>query len=102
MAGSAVLMKPGAKWNSSSLPISLTTSTRPGHSAGSMLKFEVELIKIKQPTAAVRARRFRAHSDTRPSGRGAPGTCCGGRTLRRPWAGVCPGWNRMGFVTPSA
>jgi FKBP-type peptidyl-prolyl cis-trans isomerase len=49
-----VLMKPGAKWELFIPPnLAYDVNSPPSIPPGSMLKFEVELIKVKQPTAAV-------------------------------------------------
>ena len=49
-----VLMKPGAKWELFIPPnLAYDVNSPPAIPPGSMLKFEVELIKVKQPTAAV-------------------------------------------------
>jgi FKBP-type peptidyl-prolyl cis-trans isomerase len=48
------LMKPGAKWELFIPPnLAYDVNSPPSIPPGSMLKFEVELIKVKQPTAAV-------------------------------------------------
>ena len=49
-----VLMKPGAKWELFIPPnLAYDVNSPPAIPPGSLLKFEVELIKVKQPTAAV-------------------------------------------------
>jgi FKBP-type peptidyl-prolyl cis-trans isomerase FklB len=49
-----VLMKPGSKWELFIPPnLAYDVNSPPAIPPGSMLKFEVELIKVKQPTAAV-------------------------------------------------
>jgi FKBP-type peptidyl-prolyl cis-trans isomerase len=49
-----VLMKPGAKWELFIPPnLAYDVNSPPTIPPGSLLKFEVELIKVKQPTAAV-------------------------------------------------
>jgi FKBP-type peptidyl-prolyl cis-trans isomerase len=49
-----VLMKPGAKWELYIPPnLAYDINSPPAIPPGSMLKFEVELIKVNQPTAAV-------------------------------------------------
>jgi FKBP-type peptidyl-prolyl cis-trans isomerase len=49
-----VLMKPGAKWELFIPPnLAYDVNSPPSIPPGSMLKFEVELIKVKPPTAAV-------------------------------------------------
>ena len=49
-----VMMKPGAKWELFIPPnLAYDVNSPPSIPPGSMLKFEVELIKVKQPTAAV-------------------------------------------------
>jgi len=48
-----VLMKPGSKWELFIPPnLAYDVNSPPAIPPGSMLKFEVELIKVKQPTAA--------------------------------------------------
>ncbi len=49
-----VLMKPGAKWELFIPPnLAYDVNSPPSIPPGSMLKFDVELIKVKQPTPAV-------------------------------------------------
>ena len=49
-----VLMKPGSKWELFIPPnLAYDVNSPPSIPPGSLLKFEVELIKVKQPTAAV-------------------------------------------------
>ena len=49
-----VMMKPGAKWELFIPPnLAYDVNSPPSIPPGSMLKFEVELIKVKPPTAAV-------------------------------------------------
>jgi len=49
-----VLMKPGSKWELFIPPkLAYDVNSPPAIPPGSLLKFEVELIKVKQPTAAV-------------------------------------------------